>query len=142
MVLFVIVTVYVSSFINCVENKNSDLISSDVNKFSKLQQFMKNGLGQLSLVETILRKKRQTEESKNESDGSSLIDLRTKQSVDHKHVQNNKFAVNDVISNFDLDISEDSRNPNRLVSISEYVSQEHLRHDKFKPTVGKLWYNC
>jgi len=137
MVLFVIVTVYVSSFINSVENKNSDLISSDVNKFSKLQQFMKNGLGQLSLVETILRKKRQTEESKNESDGSSLIDLRTKQSVDHKHVQNNKFEVNDVISNFDLDISEDSRNPNRLVSISEYVSQEHLSHDKFKPTVLK-----
>ena len=130
--VFLIVAVFATTYANIVQT--SETISSDVNKLLKLQQLMQNGIGQSSLVEKMLRRKRQIDDIDGLRFGS-----RTEQMVNHiKNNQNNEIGVSDVFSNFDMGFSGGSRNPDKLVRISEYVSREHLSQDNFKPTVNIL----
>jgi len=129
--VFLIVAVFATTYANFVQT--SETISSDVNKLLKLQQLMQNGIGQSSLVEKMLRRKRQIDNIDGSRFGS-----RTELMVNHiKNNQNNEIGVSDVFSNFDMGFSGGSRNPDKLVRISEYVSREHLSQDNFKPTVLK-----
>ena len=127
--VFLIVAVFATTYANFVQT--SETISSDVNKLLKLQQLMQNGIGQSSLVEKMLRRKRQIDDI-----DDSRIGLRTEQMMNH--IKNNEIGVSDVFSNFDMGFSGGSRNPDKLVRISEYVSREHLSQDNFKPTVNIL----
>merc|ERR1719300_673192 len=81
----------------------------------------------------MLRRRRQIDDIDGLRFGS-----RTEQMVNHiKNNQNNEIGVSDVFSNFDMGFSGGSKNPDKLVRISEYVSREHLSQDNFKPTVLK-----
>ena len=75
--VFLIVAVFATTYANIVQT--SETISSDLNKLLKLQQLMQNGIGQSSLVEKMLRRKRQIDDI-----DDSRIGLRTEQMMNHK----------------------------------------------------------